>query len=159
MIPFTIDDIYFLMGLSRLGAPNSFSGFTRGGELVRYYIRQFCQEGSQTSRVGNINTRDVEDLPLRTILFTLSKLAGSATLHLENRSYMQYALECLEPKVFNRCETIFSLMKEQLTKVKNGKTKNFSYGSILVSFALERIPLIQPQHISLGVPGPRNPQM
>lgn len=70
---------------------------------------------------------------------------------------MQYALECLEPKVFNWCEVVLSSMKEQLTKVKNSKTKKFGYGSILISFALERIPLMQPQHILLGVPRPRDP--
>lgn len=72
---------------------------------------------------------------------------------------MQYDLECLEPKVFNWCEAVFPSMKEQLTKVKKGKTNFFGYGSILISFALERIPFMQPQHISLGVPGPRDPQM
>jgi len=50
-------------------------------------------------------------------------------------------------------------MKEQLIKVKSGKTKNFGYGSILISFALERIPLMQPQLVSLGVYGPRDPRM
>ncbi len=55
---------------------------------------------------------------------------------------MQYALECLEPKVFNWCDAVLSVMKEQLTKVKSGRSKNFGYGSILTAFALERIPLM-----------------
>ena len=38
VIPFTIDDIYFLIGLLRWGAPISLSGFAKGGELVRDYI-------------------------------------------------------------------------------------------------------------------------
>jgi len=42
MILFTIDDIYFLTGLLRQGAPISLFGFTRRGESVRDYIRQFC---------------------------------------------------------------------------------------------------------------------
>ena len=50
-------------------------------------------------------------------------------------------------------------VREQLTKVKTGKTNFFGYGSILISFTLERILLMQPQHNSLGVPGPRDPQM
>jgi len=88
VIPFTIDDIYFLTGLSRWGAPISLSGFDEGGESVRDYIQQFCQEGAQPSRDRKINIRDVSDLPLRTTLFTLTKLAGNATLHLANKSYM-----------------------------------------------------------------------
>jgi len=36
---------------------------------------------------------------------------------------------------------------------------NFSYGSILIAFALERIPLMQPQHVTLGVASPRDSRM
>jgi len=68
---------------------------------MRDYIRHFYLDDVTPSRDGNINIRDVSDLPLRSILFTISKLAGSVTLHLANRSYMEYALECLEPNVFN----------------------------------------------------------
>ena len=57
---------------------------------------------------------------------------------------MQYALECLKLKVFNWCDAVLSVMKEQLTKVKSGRSKNFGYGSILTAFALEKIPLMQP---------------
>ena len=96
---------------------------------------------------------------MRTILFTFARLAGSAALHVANRSYMQYALECLEPKVFNWCDVVLSVMKEQLTKVKNGRLKNFGYDSILIAFALEKIPLMQPQYVSLGLPPSTEPQM
>lgn len=72
---------------------------------------------------------------------------------------MQYALECLELNMFNWCDAILFVMKEQLTKVKSGRSKNFGYGSILTAFTLERIPLMQPQYISLGLPPPTDPQM
>lgn len=35
-------------------------------------------------------------------------------------------------------------MKEQLTKEKEGKLKNFGYDVILVYFSLEWVPLLQP---------------
>lgn len=54
-IPITIEDIYFLTGLSRRGAPLSLSGLARGGESVRDYIHQFFREGSQPSRDGKID--------------------------------------------------------------------------------------------------------
>lgn len=38
-------------------------------------------------------------------------------------------------------------MKDQLTRAKNAKLKNFGYGAILTSFVLERIPLLTPQLI------------
>jgi hypothetical protein len=100
-IPLTVVDIYFLTGLSRRGAPISLSGSARGGESVRDYVRRYCREGSQPSKDGKIIIRDVTDRSLRTILFTFGRMAGGAALHVANRSYMQYALECLQPKVFN----------------------------------------------------------
>ena len=159
VFPIMIDDVYFLTRLSRRGAPISLFRFARGGESVRDYIRQFCQPGTQPSKDGKINIKDVGYFPLRMILFTIAKLYGIVTLHLVNRSYMQYALECVEPKVFNQCKVVLSSLKEQLSKVKSGKMKNFCYGSILITFTLERIPLMQPQHVSLGVAGPRDPHM
>jgi hypothetical protein len=39
---------------------------------------------------------------------------------------------------------------EQITRCKAGKQKQFGYGSFLVSFFLERIPLMQPQ-IALSI--------
>ena len=98
-------------------------------------------------------------MPLQTILFTITKLVGSVTLHVVNRSYMQYVLECLEPTMFNWCEAVLSFMKEQLTKVKRSKMKNYSDGSILITFTLERIPLMQPQYVTLSLVGLRDPQM
>ena len=143
-IPLTVVDIYFLTGLSRRGAPISLSGSARGGESVRDYIRRYCREGSQLSKDGKIIIRDVTDRSLSTILFTFGRMAGGVALHVANWSYMQYALECLEPKVLNWCDAILFVIKEQLTKVKNGRLKNFGYGSILIAFALEKIPLMQP---------------
>ena len=101
----------------------------------------------------------MSDLPLRTVLFTISKLSSSMTLNVANRSYMQYALECLEPTVLNYTEAVLFQMKEQPTKAKGGRKKNFSYGSILISFILERVPLMQPHHVTLSISGPRDPRM
>jgi len=140
----TVEDIYFLTSLSRRGAPLSLSDSACGGESVRDYIRRYCREGSQLSRDGKISIRDVTNRSLMTILFTFARLASSAALHLANRFYMQYALECLKPKVFNWCDAVLPVIKEQLTKVKTRRSKNFGYGSILTAFTLERIPLMHP---------------
>ena len=72
---------------------------------------------------------------------------------------MQYALECLEPTILNWYEVFLSQIKEQLNKDKGGRKKNFSYGSILISFTFERIPLMQPQHVTLDISSPRDPRM
>ena len=72
---------------------------------------------------------------------------------------MNYALEFLEPIAFNWSKVVLSQIKEQLEKEKGGRNKNFSYGSILISFALEWIPLMQPQHVTLNIASPRDPRM
>ena len=117
----------------------------------------FCN--LEPRKYGNINIRDVRDLPFITILFTITKLASTVTLHVANRSYMQYAPECMEPTIFNQSEVVLSQIKKQLNKEKGGRKNNFSYGSILMSLALERIPLMQPQHVTLDMSNPRYPQM
>ena len=94
-----------------------------------------------------------------TIIFTITKISGTITLHVANRSYMSYVLECLEPIVFNWSEVVLSQIKEQLNKEKGGRKKIFSYGSILIPFALEWIPLMQPQHVTLDISSPRDPRM
>lgn len=65
----------------------------------------------------------------------------------------------MEPTVFNWDEVVLSQMKEQLSKAKGGRKKNFNYASIIIYFPLERIPLMQPQHVMLGISNPRDPRM
>ena len=158
-IPLTIVDIYFLTGLSRWGAPISLSGSARGSDSVKDYIRQYCRERSQPSIDGKISICDVTDRSLGSILYMICRMAGSASPHVANRSYVQHALECLQPKVFNWCDAVLVQMKNQLTKVKDGKLKNFGFGSVLTTFALEKIPLMQPQYIVLDLPSPTEPRM
>jgi hypothetical protein len=49
-------------------------------------------------------------------------------------------------------------MKKQLTKCRNGDMKQFGYGSILVSFFLERVPYLR-LHVEWGIPTPWDPRM
>ena len=83
-----IDVVYFLTGLLRRGAPISLQGPSHGGESVRDSVQQLCWLGTQPSKNGKIIIKDIHDFPLRAILFTITKLVGSVTLHLENKSYM-----------------------------------------------------------------------
>ena len=50
-------------------------------------------------------------------------------------------------------------VKGQITRAKNGKLNNFGYGSIVVTFALKRIPLLAPQHIPVDASRPQEPRM
>ena len=84
MLSITVEDVYFLTGFSRRGFPISLTGSTIGGETVGDYVMQYCYLGSEPRKYGKINIRDVRDLPLRTILFTIAKIAGTVTLHVVN---------------------------------------------------------------------------
>ena len=83
-----VEDVYFLIGLSRRGFPISLTGSTVGGETVRDYVMEYCYPGLEPSKDGKISIRDVRYFPLRTILFTIAKLAGTVTLHVANRLYI-----------------------------------------------------------------------
>lgn len=137
----------------------SLIGGRSGGEAMKYYIATSCRPQAQPTTDGKINIKDVTKSPLRTILFMITRLAGSSTLHVACRSYMQYGVECLEPTIFNQSKGVLVNMKEHLTKEREGKLKNLSYGSILVSFSLERVPLLQPQQIILEPIDLTAPQM
>jgi hypothetical protein len=50
-------------------------------------------------------------------------------------------------------------MKKQLTKCRIGRLKQFGYGSIFVSFFLERVIVLCLYHVYWGVPTPQDPQM
>ena len=50
-------------------------------------------------------------------------------------------------------------IKRQLTKCKRREVKQFGYGSIVVSFFLERLPLFQIQGAVVADPLPREPRM
>ena len=72
---------------------------------------------------------------------------------------MKIAVECSESTIFNWCEGVVVNMKGQLTREKEGKLKKFGYGTILISFSLERIPLLIPQQITVDEIGLRDPHM
>lgn len=68
-------------------------------------------------------------------------------------------MDCLTPTVFNWCEGLLANMKNQLTKCKTGCLKQFGYGSILVTFFLEHVPLFHYQWIEVDDPTPTNTRL
>jgi hypothetical protein len=134
-----IKDIYFLMGLSYCGVQVTLTGGRGGGLPMSEYIRRYCEHEVERCK-GKVAIIGVHDLTLRTILFTIAQMAGSASMHVALQIYFQYVMECIETRVFNWCDELLRSMKNQLTKRKSGELKQFGYGSILVSFFLERVP-------------------
>ena len=93
------------------------------------------------------------------IAFIVVKLCGSAALHVATRSQMRIAVDFFQGTIFNWCEAVLENVKGQLTRAKNGKLNNFGYGSIVVTFSLERIPMLALQHFPVDVGRPREPRM
>jgi hypothetical protein len=89
---------------------------------------------------GRIAIKDIRDLPLRSILFSITSITGSTSAHLVSRSHVAYGLQCLETTLFNWSAGFLQNVKEQITRCRTGQQKKFGYGSFLVSFFLECIP-------------------
>ena len=66
----TVEDIYFLTGLLRWGAPILLTGFRGGDITTQELIDHHCIRGMRT--LGNkIPIKAVTDGPLQTVLFTM----------------------------------------------------------------------------------------
>ena len=93
------------------------------------------------------------------IIHNIIRVARAKALHEVSKSHFQYAVDCLSLVVFNWCEGLQVNMKDQLTKCKIGKLKQFGYRSILVTFFLELAPLFKYQWVEVEAPGPRDPHL
>ena len=118
-----LEDIYFLMGLSKRGEAITFSGHQGSEYSTDDYIDEFCRVGA-CKVSGKIPIKDVTSLPLRTILFTLTKLEGSTGPNLALKSQMALAIECLELKMFSWSHGLLVNLKDQLNKCRAGGKNN-----------------------------------
>jgi hypothetical protein len=95
-----LEDIYFMIGLSNRGAPIIMFGSRSTCRTTDSYVSYFFRAGSQKTR-GKIVIKEIADCPLRTIDFTITKLAGRTCPQFISKSNMSYAVECMEPNIFN----------------------------------------------------------
>ena len=76
------------------------------------------------------------DVPLKTIPFTVTRLAGSTSTHLASKSQVKISLRATDGMVFDWCSGLLANLKDQLTRCRLGRQKQFGYGSILACFFL-----------------------
>ena len=95
-----VEDIYFLIGISIRGAPISLTGSPGGDITTQELINHHCIPWTRTSR-KKIPIKAVVDGPLRTVLFTMQRVAGSQGVHQASRAHMLYVIESMAPTVFN----------------------------------------------------------
>jgi hypothetical protein len=92
--------VYFLTGLSKRGVPISFSRQRVLPEQVDVYLACHCISGERMVG-GRILIKDIQELPLQSILFAITNMTGSTIVHLASRSQVDYGVHCLEPTLFN----------------------------------------------------------
>ena len=90
ILPIEVEDIYFLTVLSMRGIPTVLSG-AQGGETSDDNIDQYCTLGIE-SQSRKLQIKSIVDLPLRTMVYTIGRVAGTRSSHLTARSHMLYAL-------------------------------------------------------------------
>ena len=115
-----VDDIYFLIGLSHRGKMVKFGSRGGGGEPVESYIRDLCAEGTRRQG-GKLPIRHVTDIPLRTILYTVTQIAGSTSAHLASKSQVMISICATEGMVFDWCSGLLASLKDQLTWCCQGR--------------------------------------
>jgi hypothetical protein len=137
-----IKDIYFLTGLSWCGYHATLTVGRGSGLPMSEYCHQYCVPKAKR-RKGKVSIWGLQYLTLLTILFTIAHMVGSTAPHMSLQSYFQYTIECTELRVFNWSDAVLRSMKRQLTKHRKGDLKQFEYVSLLVSFFLQRVPLLR----------------
>ena len=138
-----VEEIYFLTGLSRRGAPISLTGSHGRDITTRELIDRHCVPGTGTSG-KKIPIRVVKDRALRIVFFTMQRVEGSQGVHQASRAHILYDLEAMAPTVFNWVEALLPIFKDQLTKCRQGKLKQFGFASILACFFFDRVPQMRP---------------
>jgi hypothetical protein len=96
----TIEDIYFITGLSHRGEVPNFTTHGGGGRTINDYINEYCEDG--TEKMGSqVPIKQITNLSLKVILYTIVRIVGSNSLHLASWSQMQHGVECLRPTMFD----------------------------------------------------------
>ena len=142
------EDIYILTGLPRRGEHLTLFGTRPGGQSVDSLLLEFCND--QTKDKG-IDIKIISRPELKVIAFTVTRLCGSATMHMATGSQMRMVVDYYRGTIFNWCEAVLANVKGQLTRAKNGQLKTFGYGFLVMIFGLERVLMLVPQHLSIGV--------
>jgi len=84
MLEIKIVDVYFMMGISRRGAPILLSRHRATPKLTEAYVVEHCIPGSRLVG-GWIVIKHVRDLALLSILFIITKLVGRTNAHLDSK--------------------------------------------------------------------------
>ena len=118
----TSEDIYFIAGLSRRGAPFNLEGTDKGGDplSVQNYIDVYCTPGTQ-KRGSCIPIAHIRDLTLQQLTSTIVRIAGSSSLHIAIRNQMRLEVDCTQGALYDWCSGVVPIMRKQLYDCKRGR--------------------------------------
>ena len=136
-----VSDVYFITGLSRRGAQPILTASRPSGEKMGEVMARVCPGAHFGSNSAKVDIVTIPDLVLRVILFTITRTAGVQAPHEASKNHLLLATECLQPTLFEWAMAVTTNIKRKLTKCKRDGNKQFGYGSIVVSFFLERLPI------------------
>lgn len=121
-------------------------GTRQGGQSVDSLRIEWC---NVQTRDKGIDIKTISHPELMVIAFTVTRLCESAALHIATGSQMRMTVDCFRGTVFNWCDAVLANIKGQLTRAKNRRLKTFGYGALVVSFCLERVLMLIPQHLTV----------
>jgi len=98
------------------------SGHPNVEETTPDYISTYCVVG-MGKKSGKIPIKEVLNMPLHTIFFTIARAFGSTGSHHATKAQMTYVIKCTEPRVFNWCEGLLTNLRDQLTRCQTGEQK------------------------------------
>jgi hypothetical protein len=152
------EDIYFLTGLPFRGMPMLVALVMPRETDLAGFARRFCSGAHfMTGLAVRINALDV--LLHRCIASMIVRIYGSTTPHRISGG----ELSLMERVVVGREQfawglALHSQMITQLDRCRSAGRGEFTFGSILVAFFLERVPTLRPR-VVLEVPAVRHPRL
>ena len=138
-----VSDVYFITRLSCRGPVPTLTGNRPSGEKMAMVMERVCPRAQIGSGSGKVDIHTFPNLTLRVVLHTIMRAAGLQAPHEATKAQLLLASECMNPKLFDWAIAVTMNIKRKLTNCKKAKMKQFGYGSILVSFILERLPIFQ----------------
>ena len=99
-----------------------FGGRGGGGESVDSYVSDLCVEGTP-KQGAKLPIQHVTEIPLKTILFVVTRIAGSTSTHLASKSQVLISLRATDKVVFDWCLGLLANLKDQLTCCREGRQK------------------------------------
>jgi hypothetical protein len=109
----TIEDIYFLTGLSRRGEPVNFHMFPSGLHNISELIELYYEAGTDKMS-SQVPISKIFDLALQAIVLLIRQITGSAALHQASHAQMNCVVQCLNAHIFYWRTTLLDCMKRQL---------------------------------------------